>query len=144
MLKTINIRSSVAVYVQIENEVQFAIASGRLKGGDRLPSIQSLATQLGVNPNTIAKAYRDLEVMGLTYARRGEGVFVAKGIESKCRQECRKRTMDRLREVTGEAKAAGMSLKEVKDVVAASIASGSAPYAEVPSSILSLAKTKKG
>ena len=65
MLTNIDIHSSVAVYVQIENQVQFAIASGKLKAGDQLPSVRELSERLEVNPNTVAKAYRDLEVMGL-------------------------------------------------------------------------------
>ena len=59
MFDRINIRSSVAAYVQIENLVRFAVASGRLKVDDRLPSVLQLTEQLGLNPNTITKAYRD-------------------------------------------------------------------------------------
>ena len=58
MLSTIDINSSVAVYVQIENHVQFAIAAGELKPGDRLPSVRELSERLEVNPNTVAKASR--------------------------------------------------------------------------------------
>ncbi len=74
MMENINIYSDVAVYEQIENHVQFAIASGRLKSGDQLPTVRALSEKLDINPNTVAKAYRDLEVMGLLYARRGMGV----------------------------------------------------------------------
>ena len=80
MLSSIDIHSSVAVYVQIENHVQFAISSGKLKPGDQLPSVRELSERLEVNPNTVAKAYRDLEVMGLLYTRRGMCVFVNKGV----------------------------------------------------------------
>lgn len=54
MLENINIDSSVAVYVQIENHVQFAIASGKLKAGDQLPSVRELSERLDVNPNTVS------------------------------------------------------------------------------------------
>src|SRR5689334_5145904 len=74
MLASIDIHSTVAVYIQIENHIQFAIASGKLKAGDQLPSVRELSERLNVNPNTVAKAYRDLEVMGLLYTRRGMGV----------------------------------------------------------------------
>ena len=143
MLDSIDIHSSVAVYVQIENHVQFAIASGRLKPGDQLPSVRELSERLGVNPNTVAKSYRDLEVMGLLYTRRGMGVFVNKNIEGKCREDCRKRIIGRMHEVVAEAKAAGMTRKEINDVVEASLAVDATPYGETPASVLALAKVKK-
>ncbi|MCP4641657.1 MAG: GntR family transcriptional regulator [bacterium] len=143
MLSSIDINSSVAVYVQIENHVQFAISSAALKPGDQLPSVRELSERLGVNPNTVAKAYRDLEVMGLLYTRRGMGVFVNKGIEAKCREECRKRIIARLHEVVAEAKAAGMTEKEILEVSQKSFASDTGPYGETPASVTALAKTKK-
>ena len=76
MLEEVNVHSSVAIYAQIENQIRFAIASGKLKANDQLPSIKELGERLGVNFNTVAKAYRDLEVMGLIYTRRGMGCYV--------------------------------------------------------------------
>ncbi len=143
MLASIDIHSSVAVYTQIENHVQFAIASAKLKAGDQLPSVRELSERLGVNPNTVAKAYRDLEVMGLLYTRRGTGVFVNKGIEGRCREECRKRIIARLHEVISESKAAGMSKKDVVEIVDKSMATESTPYAETPAPIMALAKRSK-
>jgi GntR family transcriptional regulator len=144
MFENINIYSSVAVYVQIENHVQFAVASGGLKAGDKLPSVRELAEKLKVNLNTVAKSYRDLEVMGIVYTRRGRGVFINKGVEAKCREDCRRRIVARLHEVAAEAKAAAMSSQEVKAVCAASYASGGDPYGETPEAVLALAKVKKG
>ena len=143
MLSSIDVNSSVAVYVQIENHVQFAIASGKLSSGDQLPSVRELSERLKVNPNTVAKAYRDLEVMGLLYTRRGMGVFVNKGIENKCREDCRKRIIQRLHEVVAEAKAAGMNTKEISDIVSKSFATDGGPYSETPNSVIALAKKKK-
>ena len=143
MFENINIHSSVAVYVQIENLVQFAIASGALKPGDRLPSVRELSDKLGLNPNTVAKAYRDLEVMGIVYTRRGMGVFVNKGIEVSSRERCHRRIVARLHEVTCEAKAAGMTSQQVKEVCSASYASGTAPYGETPAAVLSVVQLKR-
>jgi len=142
MFENVNIDSSVAVYVQIENHVQFAIASGVLKAGDRLPSVRELSERLALNPNTVAKSYRDLEVMGYVYTRRGMGVFIKKGIEAKCREQCRKRIIGRLHEVVGESKAAGMTQKAIKDVVGASYAAEAGPYSAPPASVSALAKSK--
>lgn len=143
MLDYININSSVAVYVQIENQVLFAVASGQLKADDKLPSAQELAKRLNVNFNTIGKSYRDLEVMGILYTRRGMGVFVNKGVEAKCRENCRQRIVRRIHEVVAEAKAAGLSSAEIKNAFSASFATDSHPYGDTPDSILALAKPKK-
>lgn len=143
MLSSIDITSSVAVYVQIENHVQFAISAGKLNAGDQLPSVRELSERLGVNPNTVAKAYRDLEVMGLLYTRRGMGVFVNKGIEAKCREDCRKRIIGRMHEVVAEAKASGMDLKDVAEVVDKSFASDAGPYGVTPPAVAALAKKKR-
>ena len=142
MLSSIDIHSSVAVYMQIENHVQFAIASGRLKPTDQLPSVRELSERLEVNPNTVAKAYRDLEVMGLLYTRRGMGVFVQKGIEGKCREECRKRIIGRLYEVIAEAKASGMPAEDVREVVEKSLAIDGSPYGPTPPAVVALARKK--
>ena len=142
MFENIDIHSSVAVYVQIENQVQFAIASGKVKADDQLPSVRELSERLKLNPNTVAKAYRDLEVMGLLYTRRGMGVYINKGAETKCREHCRKQTIGRLHEVVAEAKAAGMTAKAIKDIARKSCASKSGPYGETPRALLALAKSK--
>ena len=143
MLSSIDIHSSVAVYVQIENHVQFAIASGKLKPTDQLPSVRELSERLDVNPNTVAKAYRDLEVMGLLYTRRGMGVFVNKGVEAKCREECRKRIIGRMHEVIAEAKAAGLTKTEVSKIVDKCLTYDVSPYGETPIALLALAKKAK-
>jgi len=138
MLANINIHSSVAVYVQIENHIRFAISSGQLKPGDQLPSVRELSERLNVNPNTVAKSYRDLEVMGYLYTRRGMGVFVNKGVEGKCRDDCRKVIVSRLYEVIAEARAAGIPSSELKDIVQKCVSIESSPYSEVPSEVFSL------
>ena len=142
MFENVNIRSSVAVYVQIQNHVQFAVASGLMKPGDRLPSVLELAKKLNVNLNTVVKSYRELDVMGIIYTRRGSGAFIKKGAEVKCRENCRKHVVARLHEIVSEAKAAGMTSPEVKATCTASYASADNPYGEVPASVLALAKTK--
>lgn len=142
MLSSINIHSSVPVYEQIENHVRFAISSGVLKATDRLPSVKDLAQTLEINPNTVAKAYRDLEVMGLIYTRRGMGCYINKGIDRKCRESCRAHIISRLHEVVQEAKAAGISKKDIVEVINKSYSVDSSPYGEVPTSVMALAKKK--
>jgi len=143
MFENVNIRSSVAVYVQIENTVLFAVASGRLKEGGQLPSVREVSEKLNINPNTVAKSYRDLEVMGIVFTRRGMGVYINKGVEAKCRELCRTKIISRLHEVVTEAKAAGMTAQEIKALCAASCGIDSELYGDTPSSLLALAKGKK-
>ncbi|HOV72434.1 MAG TPA: GntR family transcriptional regulator [Candidatus Hydrogenedentes bacterium] len=143
MFENVNIRSSVAVYVQIENTVLFAVASGRLKEGDQLPSVREVSEKLNINPNTVAKSYRDLEVMGIVFTRRGMGVYINKGVEAKCRELCRSKIIGRLHEVVTEAKAAGMTVQEIKTLCAASCSTDSELYGDTPASLLALAKGKK-
>jgi GntR family transcriptional regulator len=64
-------------YLQVANQVKFLVASGRLNAGDQLPPVRKLAAQILVNPNTVARAYRELESDGVVSSRRGAGVFVA-------------------------------------------------------------------
>ena len=127
MFENINIHSSVAVYVQIENHVLFAVSSGRLKASDKLPSIGELAKRLNVNLNTVAKAYRDLEVMGIVYTRRGMGVFINDGVAAKCAEDCRRRIVSRLHEVVAEGAAAGMKPQEIKQACTKSFSVGGDP-----------------
>lgn len=139
---TIDLHSSVPVYTQIENHVRFAIASGRITAGSQLPSVRELSEILGVNPNTVVKSYRDLEVMGLLYTRRGMGVFVKEGVEKKCKSEARERIAARMYEVACEAKAAGMNERECTAVLKRCLAGSGTPYSTMPASIL--AELKKG
>jgi len=143
MLTRINIHSSVSVYEQIENHVKFAIASGRLKATDQLPSIKELGDRLGINFNTVAKAYRDLEVMGLIYTRRGMGCFIQKGVQEKCREDCYLRVASRVNEVVQEAKAAGIPKKFLQDIVTKSLQSESELYGDTPASVMALLKKKR-
>lgn len=142
MLSKVDLRSTVAVYLQIENHVQFAIASGKLQDDDQLPAVRELSDRLEVNPNTVAKAYRDLEVMGLVYSRQGMGVYIKKGIQAKCRKECYRRTIKRMCEVVSEGKASGMVSKDIVEIVQKSYRTNTDPYSEPPASLTALARKR--
>ena len=136
MLSSIDLNSSVAVYLQIENHVQFAITAGRLSPFDQLPSVRELSERLDVNPNTVAKAYRDLEVMGLLYTRRGKGVFIAEGVKAKCREACLNRIAARIHEVMGEARSAGMDRKVVNSLMEQCVKTKALPYSPPTAKLL--------
>lgn len=78
---------STPFYAQVVGQIRFLIASGRLDSGDQLPAIRQLAEQLTLNPNTIARAYRELEREGVVVAKRGAGVFVSSNASPLSRKE---------------------------------------------------------
>lgn len=86
-------RSGVPVYRQIMDQVLGAIASGRLAGGDQLPTVRQLAVDLSINPNTVIRAYRELEIRGFLDTQQGSGTFITtKPVEQD--QEERRRKLD--------------------------------------------------
>jgi GntR family transcriptional regulator len=70
-------RSGVATYLQIVQQVKEALRLGTIEVGDQLPTVRDVVADLAINPNTVAKAYRDLERDGLVVARKGRGTFVS-------------------------------------------------------------------
>ena len=142
LLGTVNIRSTIAVYVQLENMVRFGIAAGILKPGNKLPSVRELTEWTDVNLNTVAKAYSDLEIMGMVYACRGMGVYVNKGISAQCRDKVSVEIISRAYEVCAEARAAGMKPSEVQSIAKECYKVAAAPYAKVPKEIMALARKK--
>lgn len=143
MLERINPQSNVAVFAQIENEVRFAIASGALQAGDKLPTVRAVAERLRINPNTVAKAYRDLEIMGLVYTRRGMGIFIRDGVSEKCRDECRHQVVRKIHEVVAEAKASGLRPAEITALAKKSFASKATPYDNPPAELYAQLKSRK-
>ena len=77
MLFRINPQSGVPMYLQLIEQVRHAIESGALRPGDQLPGIRKVAEDMVMNPNTVAKAYREMEHAGLIVLRHGAGAFVA-------------------------------------------------------------------
>jgi GntR family transcriptional regulator len=73
----------VPIYLQLMEQVRHAVETGALRPGDQLPGIRPLAEQLVINPNTVAKAYRELEHEGIVELRHGAGAFVAAGAAAK-------------------------------------------------------------
>lgn len=100
------------IYQQIIDEFKRAVARGDLKPGDRIPSQRELATQARVNPNTVQRAYREMEWMGLVETLRGQGTFVTNEPEqlSRVRAEM---ADDAVRRFVGEMRALGLSPEEI-------------------------------
>jgi GntR family transcriptional regulator len=112
---TVEFHSGIPVYKQIINHISAAIADGVLHEGDQLPTIRALHEALNVNPNTVAKAYRELELKGLISAQRGSGCFVTKPQdEVRISQREKKSRMDQLySRITSEARSQGIRIEEL-------------------------------
>jgi DNA-binding transcriptional regulator YhcF (GntR family) len=75
-------RSGMSPYLQLVHQVRRAVLLGLLKEGDQLPTVKAVVATLAINPNTVSKAYRELEYQGLVIARSGVGTFVTTSVES--------------------------------------------------------------
>jgi GntR family transcriptional regulator len=69
--------NGVPIYRQIIQQIEYAILSGRMRAGDRLPTIRALAVELKTNPNTIARAYNELEIKGILATQVGSGTYIS-------------------------------------------------------------------
>jgi GntR family transcriptional regulator len=107
----------VPIYVQIVNQVKHLVASGRLEPGEELPPIRVLAEQLVVNPNTVARAYRELEMAGIVEKRRTAGTFVSEAGSPLARRERIKILTERVDLLLVEARHLGIPLNEVVELI---------------------------
>ncbi len=87
---TINQDDGVPLYLQLVQQIKRLIAMGFLRPDNELPPVRALAQQLVLNPNTVVRAYRELEVAGLIYKRRGAGTYVSSGGTPFTEEECRR------------------------------------------------------
>ncbi|MCA9177422.1 MAG: GntR family transcriptional regulator [Planctomycetales bacterium] len=109
----ISLQDGVPIYRQIVNQIKYLIASEQLAAGAEIPAIRALAEQLSVTPNTIVKAYAELEAIGLLVKRRGAGTFVAETPSPLARREQRQIMAERADALLAEASQLGFSYEEV-------------------------------
>ncbi len=111
----------IPIYLQLINQVKRAAASGLLKAGDQMPSVRELAVELTVNPNTVARAYQELEREGIIKTVRGVGTFMAEKEVKIVREERIKVLNSAIDRVLVEAHHLGFSGEEVSRLLAARI-----------------------
>jgi GntR family transcriptional regulator len=111
----VEFNSGIPVYKQIINHICAALASGALKEGDQLPTLRRLHEQLQVNPNTVAKAYRELELRGIINSERGSGTFVKAGgeVQKLSEGERQERLEGFYRRMLTEAVGIGLTADEI-------------------------------
>ncbi len=105
----------VPIYQQIVDQIQYRIISGPLRAGDELPTIRGLAEDLRVNPNTVARAYRELENDGLVEKRRTTGTFVAELPETRSIAQRRRLLAPHLDKLIIQSRQLGFSIEDVMD-----------------------------
>jgi GntR family transcriptional regulator len=112
---SIDLHSGVPVYRQLIDQVRSGIASGSLSAGDQLPTVRQLAVDLAINPNTVMRAYRELELGGLLETHQGTGTFIANKKLEKNSPERERQLGQMAGEFAARAGAAGFALEDVID-----------------------------
>ena len=105
------------IYQQIVRQIKRLVAAGRLAPGEELPPIRALAEQLVVNPNTVARAYRDLAAAGVLTNRRTAGTYVAAGAAAPARAECLDALVARADALLAEARLLNVGLADLLDLI---------------------------
>jgi GntR family transcriptional regulator len=113
----ISASDGVPIYQQIVNQVKYLIASGRLVTGEELPPIRVLAERLLVNPNTVARAYRELESAGAVEKRRTAGTYVSDLGSPLARRERLKIIAERVDTLLAEARQLGIGVDELVELI---------------------------
>ena len=109
----ISTSDGLPIYLQIVNQVKYLVAAGRLESGEELPPIRVLAEQLVVNPNTVARAYRELEAAGIVEKRRTSGTYVSSAGSPLAREERLRILSERIDALLAEARQMDISTEEV-------------------------------
>jgi GntR family transcriptional regulator len=107
----------VPIYLQIVNQVKYLVAAGRLAPGEELPPIRVLAERLVVNPNTVARAYRELEAEGVVEKRRTAGTYVSGAVPRLHKRERVKILTERVDALLAESRLLDIGVDEVVDLV---------------------------
>jgi GntR family transcriptional regulator len=112
----INPADPTPLYAQLTRAIQFAIATGKLRIGEQLPTVRQMAVDLKINANTVAKVYAELERTGIVETRRGVGTFVcARHFEAKQKRQHDNELSDFADRIVAEAGAMGFTLDDLLD-----------------------------
>ncbi|GCF11643.1 GntR family transcriptional regulator [Dictyobacter arantiisoli] len=110
----VSTRSNVPIYVQLIEQIQHALEVGTLSPGDTLPSVRELASELSIAPNTIVKAYNELQRMGFIESRAGKGTVVLGKVEETVRARQQEALLENLRTLVHDASELGLSAEALQ------------------------------
>ena len=113
--------SGVPVYIQLMEQVKHAVETGALKPGEQLPAIRKVAEDLVINPNTIAKVYRELEHDGIIELRQGAGAFVAEGVVSRAHASTLSKARPLIMQLVSRLRSAKLTEEEIRRLVEAEL-----------------------
>ena len=111
----LDLRSGVPVYRQIIDQVLLALASGTLTAGAQLPTVRQVAVDLTINPNTVVRAYRELEIRGVLTTQQGTGTFITDHPVERDQAERQRQLSQLVGELVARAGAAGFTTQEVME-----------------------------
>ena len=117
MFLQIDPANGLAIYDQVVRQIKFAVARGAVKPGNLIPSVRELARELAIKPNTVARAYQQLQTDGVLESVRGMGLEVAAGAVAQCRTERQRLVKERLRMVLEEARQSGLDDDALRQIV---------------------------
>lgn len=109
--------SQVPIYEQIADQIVFMVAAGDLTAGDPLLSVRELAGKLTVNPNTVVRAYQELESLGVIESVRGRGMFVTADAPARCRERRKALIRETVAKTVREAVSAGLTVGELHQLI---------------------------
>jgi GntR family transcriptional regulator len=107
----------VPIYLQVVNQIRYLVAAGRLVAGEELPPIRVLAEKLVVNPNTIARAYRELEIAGIVEKRRTAGTYITDQGSPLARRERMRILSERIDQLLAEALQMNVSYEDLLKLI---------------------------
>ena len=122
MFFSIDPSNGLPIYEQIVRQIKFAVAHETLRPGELVPSVRELARELAINPNTVARAYRELQAEAILDSLRGTGLAVTNGARRRCQDERVKLLRSRLRQVLIEAKQSQLGADELRAMVSEEMA----------------------
>jgi GntR family transcriptional regulator len=119
MILKLNPGSGVPIYLQLMEQIKYAIGSGALRPGEQLPGIRKMAETLVMNPNTVAKAYRELEYEGVIEVRHGAGAFVAERGNHRQQADRMRQAQPIIQRAVDELRHLGLSPDEMRRLLEA-------------------------
>lgn len=118
MYLSLDAHSSTPIYLQIKEQMRLAVATGTIRAGEQLPAVRELAAQLRINPNTIARVYRELQAEGLLTSRQGSGTFVSDEAPALVDRQSPELVAQRVRGAIALGMSVGMTLPQLRELFA--------------------------
>ncbi len=113
----INLQSGVPIYRQLIMQIEKGVAAGILMPKEQLPTIREVALELTINPNTVARAYRELEAKGIIISVHGRGTYISEDINSDIKSKSERIIREEFKEIINEAKQFGIMPERIMDIL---------------------------